>query len=591
MNKFLTVLLYIGCAYLFENPLLGSSSNSSDPYLLNELDRVSQRIVSVEKYLQGNLAIEPRDATRVIVLGTTGSGKSTLVHALAGKTLVANYTQAGDGFEIGFEDGFLPNFTTGNGIRSDTYCPLSWHDSSLNLVYWDCPGFLDSRGPDQDVTNAFSIDQLFSTPSRIKILLAIQASDFETARGMEVIRVLNRVASLVPNSDQLNQGLSLVVTKKLSNSFSVDSLIKGLLFKVHQEISRRSSVGESIVELEKPLSILDFLVKNSTNISSFNMPTSSGTYVLQDRSKIVQSLRLNPVLNPRHALYFDDTVLFDVLSRAEKFCSVPKLAKNWRTFVRQDFQKSDLNVLNNWKFVLSSLKNSVNDLNTPGIFFSAFDTHFSACFSKEKSFTDLYQEFVMAQKYADFITRLADGSSRPLPPIAIQSVFSDVLDDLIVKLNSLIDHKTLVQQRELDTFRIRQQLDAAVAQRTIQKEEADKQYRSLDERIKRDKAESDRVYQQLQNQLRDHRRDSDERIRREVDAEKSRTASQIRNLQSRLDESSNNLSLIRALRERIQELELELRRRSGGGQVVFLSPFGGPPFGGPSFGGPFFEYR
>ncbi len=107
---------------------------------------LSQSIQEAEKVVQSQIRCESSNPTRVLVLGTTGSGKSLLVHALAGKNLIVSHTETGDGFKIDVENGLLPGFKVGHGISSATDITVSWYDQHSNLVYWDCPGFLDSRG-------------------------------------------------------------------------------------------------------------------------------------------------------------------------------------------------------------------------------------------------------------------------------------------------------------------------------------------------------------------------------------------------------------------------------------------------------------
>jgi prefoldin subunit 5 len=77
--------------------------------------------------------------------------------------------------------------------------------------------------------------------------------------------------------------------------------------------------------------------------------------------------------------------------------------------------------------------------------------------------------------------------------------------------------------------------------------------------------------------LRQARVETDERVRREVAAEKSRYDREISSLQSRLS-SMDQTSLINRLRGRIEELEDQVRRyeygMGGGGQVVFIPGIG-----------------
>jgi len=48
--------------------------------------------------------------------------------------------------------------------------PTLYKDSQ-NKYYWDCPGFEDSKGPEQDISNGFYIKKLFSICKKTKIIL------------------------------------------------------------------------------------------------------------------------------------------------------------------------------------------------------------------------------------------------------------------------------------------------------------------------------------------------------------------------------------------------------------------------------------
>jgi len=39
------------------------------------------------------------------------------------------------------------------------------------IVYWDCPGFEDTKGVEQDIANGFFIKEIFDNSERVKILL------------------------------------------------------------------------------------------------------------------------------------------------------------------------------------------------------------------------------------------------------------------------------------------------------------------------------------------------------------------------------------------------------------------------------------
>jgi len=50
-------------------------------------------------------------------------------------------------------------------------------------MYYDCPGFGDTRTFNQEIVNAFYIKKIFDSTSEVKILLCIDINDFKNSRG------------------------------------------------------------------------------------------------------------------------------------------------------------------------------------------------------------------------------------------------------------------------------------------------------------------------------------------------------------------------------------------------------------------------
>ncbi|RZI45314.1 hypothetical protein [Candidatus Finniella inopinata] len=233
-----------------------------------EIQNVSQR-VNASRATHG-------DAPSTIVIGTSSHGKSTLITYLAGKPLVSS--KGPRGFVLNTTDP-LPGFTIGSSVGVGTRLPSSWYDSSSRVVYWDCPGFNDSRGPDTDVVNAFSIQQLFRPPSNVKIVIALREAELQQ-NSANFADLLKRVVDTFPDSDQLHQCISLVVT--MHRDVDVEEVLKDIF---------AHSADNALFNETRVKSLVKFLSDNvRARVSVFPYPTAEGAYSATGRDPILQSI-------------------------------------------------------------------------------------------------------------------------------------------------------------------------------------------------------------------------------------------------------------------------------------------------------------
>ncbi|KAK8899026.1 hypothetical protein M9Y10_001323 [Tritrichomonas musculus] len=144
---------------------------------------------------------------RVIIMGMTGSGKSSLAACLSRKDVhiikdKKRIELDGPGIQCSYSSA-----TSKPSIQYTEHCP--------NLIYCDCPGFQDSRGKCQEIINSMLIDNYFqiNTCNDFKILLVISDSEFNDRRGLPVLQSFERLMKIIPDIEQLKQLIGLVITK------------------------------------------------------------------------------------------------------------------------------------------------------------------------------------------------------------------------------------------------------------------------------------------------------------------------------------------------------------------------------------------
>jgi hypothetical protein len=155
-----------------------------------KVERITREIDGIDQQIHRDLErfqLLPIDEI-VVVLGNSGNGKSTLMNFLVGHPLCSIvgrfYSKVdlltpprlnADGSPILEDERGRPIFPIGRGQgASETAAPRFWYDQHNRRVYYDCPGFNDTRVPENDIRNAYAIDKLFKTfGEKIKVLWAV----------------------------------------------------------------------------------------------------------------------------------------------------------------------------------------------------------------------------------------------------------------------------------------------------------------------------------------------------------------------------------------------------------------------------------
>ena len=153
----------------------------------------------------------------IVLLGTTKSGKSTLINFLIGNVLTAVKQKFGKTFLVKMDNETLgPEI--GIASSSWTTLPTKWvvkNKSCINgLTLWDAPGFGDSRGEIQDITNSFYIKTLLRGVKSAKIVLVTDFSDLYNDNVSSFVSLLESVKRIFNNDiSSTFQSLVLIFNK------------------------------------------------------------------------------------------------------------------------------------------------------------------------------------------------------------------------------------------------------------------------------------------------------------------------------------------------------------------------------------------
>lgn len=285
---------------------------SADTNDLKTLQERTQRIIHKIQHTQ-NTENAPE---HIIVVGPTGSGKSTLIHALAGKNITAEKPHNAP-FIIKVSE-LLPGFRISDTNAVGTHEPCAWVHN--NTLYWDCPGFGDPRGPRDDIVNAFSLNSLFK--GRTKIVVVANESHLQVDRGTGFLKLMEDIVRLFPSCDALIHNIAFIFTRQRDIDNPCDYI-------------KESILPEGIMS-DDVRKVLSYYTQNGAHhFGVLPYPTHAGSY---ETTEIIQTIR-NAI---QSAQFIEHATPRIVLSPESKLLTLDFsefLNQNIRSFIQQDIAK------------------------------------------------------------------------------------------------------------------------------------------------------------------------------------------------------------------------------------------------------------
>ena len=152
------------------------------------------------------------DLVRVVVIGKTGSGKTTATYILERRPVEAVRVDKRLKLQpVELVEGRPVNHTlesqAGQKQRS---IPSRWIPKDEKIVFADCAGLLDTD-PWVRPLNLYAISRLFKPPCKVKVLIVV--SDNQITREGDAVSVFSHVCQLFPNTGQRKRASGLLVTK------------------------------------------------------------------------------------------------------------------------------------------------------------------------------------------------------------------------------------------------------------------------------------------------------------------------------------------------------------------------------------------
>jgi energy-coupling factor transporter ATP-binding protein EcfA2 len=243
-----------GCVVVAENRI----SRSFDMKLLR------QSIVDGSRILE-----DVKGKEVVMVLGKTGTGKSTLIQALAGKKMSAS-TYTTIKFEETIEKSVfeaedpLTGFEIGHVKSSKTrhmngYAAMykGKDGTTQELIYIDSPGFEDTEGPEIDIATSAMMSQVAKKCIRLRFVVMINYASLLEDRGGAMRGVLKLTRNFVKDFEETKTCFMFLFTHTNEIKGIPENSVKDAKVILRREIIRTIE-GTSTMDREV-LQVLTFL--------------------------------------------------------------------------------------------------------------------------------------------------------------------------------------------------------------------------------------------------------------------------------------------------------------------------------------------
>lgn len=169
----------------------------------------------------------------ILFIGNTGSGKSTAINYLHGCKMVED----SESVLVSHDSPEPEIMAIGHTSCSKTFLPQIIDSKNTGLVFCDCPGFEDNRGPEINIANNSNLKRLLKTVESLRIILFISYESVFTDRGKAIGELKEKLSSLFGGFDSLqtvSKSILIGITKvpaKINGKIITIQLLRDALFK------------------------------------------------------------------------------------------------------------------------------------------------------------------------------------------------------------------------------------------------------------------------------------------------------------------------------------------------------------------------
>lgn len=236
--------------------------------------------------------VAPKAVDKVLLLGNTGCGKSTLINYLNGvKYKIVEKGLKKEAHVVSGEE----IARTSHSYTSQTLFPQVIRLPGDDYVYCDLAGFEDNRGDEEQICAASSIHLLSKLPGNIKgILVVLDSPGFNSTRGAAFKDTAMALAKIINRDPSLMGSIRFMITKdNNTNGTSVNSIIEDNIKPLLKVLTSKSK-SKTFAEDDHALKfMLEQIVANPASIMIPNIADNGAS-----RKSIRDQVAAMPVNDP-----------------------------------------------------------------------------------------------------------------------------------------------------------------------------------------------------------------------------------------------------------------------------------------------------
>lgn len=411
------------------------------------------------------------DYIRIVLIGNTGVGKSTLLHILARDKMQVVCTEEDMLFVC--PESKLPQIVIGGGAKSITVIPGVYVDEKNKFIFIDTPGLLDSVGVFQRILNAYSIHTVLKAGGKMKILFVIDRGAFYSKKGKNAIDNFEIISELIPDKNVLKQCLALAITKT----------------QEEDEVMGFFNYLKSGEEEDLPW-FIDYLMNDGKNeIILIPEPEDEGEYNrFTEFDKAFGILKHNPALSPKNKVVVDEDCV-------DQMKILAKRLKNQINHSIESFKAKVPSLYDNEKNIqiLRNLdKKLVSILNGAKQGLDQFAQKVSIEFPRDSN--EINESISQMKPWRDFLFEIMDDEI--------------VSDNLLVDLSSLIDsltgHLNNIRQLEKEHQENTEHMNQLEAKINAENVKYSNEVNNLEQKAKNNEISQEEKQRRLQQLQRNH---------------------------------------------------------------------------------------